>query len=125
MLRRDAAEGACDVTPVRKSVNPFNVVLLAIGCLFVITVCGYSVLAVKGTQPYEAQETTAAGRWLLDVLDKHGFAALMTELVLLALTTFAAIRTDAYWTRRASETGNAGPPAADQDSPQDIDGPVI
>ena len=111
-------------TPPRKPINPFNVILLVIGILFVLTVCGYSVMAVKGSRPFGTSEATASGQWLLNFLDKHGFTALMTELVILALTTFAAIGTDDYWTRRAAATKKADSLEPNRDSSQDVDGPV-
>jgi hypothetical protein len=32
-------------------------------------------------------------------VDEHGFSVMMVELGLLAITTFAAIATDEYWSR--------------------------
>jgi len=95
-----------------KPINPFNIVLLVVGVLFVVTACGYSVLTVKASHPFEASEATASGEWLLNLLDQYGFAALMTELVILAFTAFAAMGTDEYWTRRASAKSGADPPEA-------------
>ena len=85
-----------------KPINPFNVVLLVVGVLFVVTACGYSVMAVKGAHPLEAGQETESGQRLLGLLDEHGFTALMVELAVLAVATFAAIATDDYWARRGA-----------------------
>lgn len=78
--------------------NPFYVVLLVIGVMFVITACGYAVLSVRGVSPSEQVEPMSpAGEQLIEFLDKHGFTTLMVELALLGVATFAAIATDQYW----------------------------
>ncbi|MCO6454010.1 MAG: hypothetical protein J5I93_01740 [Pirellulaceae bacterium] len=82
----------------RAAANPFYVVLVAVGVLFVITACAYGVMTLRGIEPAES----AAGEphQLMELMDRHGFTLLMVELSVLALATFAAIGTDHWWTAR-------------------------
>lgn len=85
--------------------NPFYVLLVIIGVAFCITACAYGVMTVKKLHPdehgYAAGEirSGAGGEAFLDAVDEHGFSVMMIELGLLAITTFAAIATDEYWSR--------------------------
>jgi hypothetical protein len=92
----------------RKSANPFYVLLILSGLSFVITTTAYVVMAFRDAHANE--ESVAEVRSpvavndahpLIEWMRRHGNAALLTELGLLAICTFAAIGTDGYWQRRA------------------------
>jgi hypothetical protein len=92
----------------RKSANPFYVLLIIAGLSFALTATAYVVMAFRDAHARDA--TTAMGTTAVATSDEHplmvwmrhhGDAALLTELGLLAICTFAAIGTDTYWQRRA------------------------
>jgi hypothetical protein len=83
--------------PERQPTNPFYVAALPVGVVFLITACSYMVMAYRGLNPHHAQE---AG--LIGLMDKHGLAILVGELLLLGVLTVTAIATDGYWTRRSA-----------------------
>ena len=90
----------------RKSANPFYVLLIVAGLSFAMTATVYVVMAVREAHPYAeaigAAPTVARDEHpLMQWMRHHGNAALLTELGLLAICTFAAIGTDSYWQRRA------------------------
>ena len=73
-----------------------------------MTATAYVVMAFREAQARE--ETVAKGNTAVVVSEEHplmvwmrhhGDAALLSELGLLAICTFAAIGTDSYWQRRA------------------------
>lgn len=82
--------------------NPFYTLLLIAGLLFMITACAYAVMTVRGMEVSETVDTPAAQRFA-QLVDEHGFTALMVELAVLAVATVGAIATDDYWARRAAE----------------------
>jgi hypothetical protein len=82
--------------------------LVIAGLSFVLTATAYVVMAfreahardetvVKGTAAVTANDEHPLMVWMRH----HGNAALLTELALLAVCTFAAIGTDGFWQRRA------------------------
>ena len=92
----------------RKSANPFYVLLILAGLSFAITTTAYVVMAFR--EAHAREESVAGAPSPVAVNDEHplmqwmrwhGNAALLTELGLLAICTFAAIGTDGYWQRRA------------------------
>ena len=92
----------------RKSANPFYVLLVIAGLSFALTATAYVVMAFRDAHARDA--TTAMGTDAAAASDEHplmvwmrhhGDVALLTELGLLAVCTFAAIGTDTYWQRRA------------------------
>ena len=97
----------------RKSANPFYFLLVIAGLSFALTATAYVVMAFREAQPLEARadDQLAASREsssivtrdhpLMIFMRRHGEVALLTELGLLAICTFAAISTDSYWQRRA------------------------
>ena len=92
----------CRVNALPKQLkNPFYVVLLVIGCLFLLTTLSYAVMTVQGLDP-DALPVTPSARLFTEVVDTYGFVALMIELAALGATTVAAIATDQYWLRENS-----------------------
>jgi hypothetical protein len=87
-----------------KFANPFYSLLLVAGIAFLLTATAYGVMAFRDrdAQPGLSVEATASTSEhpLMTWMSEHGEAALLTELALLAVCTFAAIGTDDYWQRR-------------------------
>ena len=83
----------------QSATNPFYVLLIIAGVLFVITACAYFTMAVR-----EAGGASASSHGLTALLSRYGLTILMAELALLAIATFGAIGTDDYWNRRSPPT---------------------
>jgi hypothetical protein len=81
----------------QSTANPFYVLLLIAGILFVMTACAYFTMTVR-----EAGGTAAAADGFTAFVARYGLAALIGELLLLAIATVGAIGTDDYWSRRRS-----------------------
>jgi len=82
--------------------NPFYAILLVVGVLFVLTACTYFVMTLQDREESLGGNLSPSRSRFIAVVDRYGFTALMVELGVLALATFAAIGTDDYWTRRAA-----------------------
>lgn len=94
--------------PYKKSANPFYAVLIVVGLMFVVTAAAYGVMATRESQAAVSGQPVdqhALMTWMHD----HGNAALLGELALLGLATFAAIGTDDYWQRRAASHDRKAP----------------
>jgi hypothetical protein len=92
-----------DVPRSNKFVNPFYSLLLVVGISFALTATTYGVMAFREARP-EAIEVEQA-EWLaphplMAWMSRHGEAALISELIFLAIFTVGAIGTDDYWQRR-------------------------
>jgi hypothetical protein len=92
----------------RKSANPFYVLLIIAGLSFAMTATAYVVMAFR--EAHAREETIEKGGAAVASSDEHplmvwmrhhGDTALLSELGLLAICTFAAIGSDSYWQRRA------------------------
>lgn len=82
----------------KPAINPFYVLLVILGVIFVITASAYGVMAlwgIKGVDPLE-------GGGLLKFMHEHGESMMLVELALLAVATFGAMGTDQYWQNRAA-----------------------
>jgi hypothetical protein len=79
----------------QKPFNPFYAAALPVGVVFAVTACAYVVMMVQSA---DARRAEATG--LIALLEQHGVAILVTELVLLGLLTFAAIMSDDFWMNR-------------------------
>jgi hypothetical protein len=88
-----------------KFANPFYALLLVAGIAFALTATAYGVMAFRDRGAglaiaIETKATAGPEHPLMTWMSRHGEPALMTELALLAVCTFAAIGTDDYWQRR-------------------------
>jgi len=86
-----------------KFANPFYGLLLVAGIAFAITATAYGVMAFRYRETPRIAVASAANpeHPLMAWMRQHGETALMTELAILAVCTFAAIGTDDYWQRLA------------------------
>ncbi|MEX0586291.1 MAG: hypothetical protein WD176_06590 [Pirellulales bacterium] len=88
-----------------KSRNPFYALLVIVGLAFALTATAYCVMAVREVRTPAAAEGeigAAAQHPLIKWMHDNGTTALLTELGLLAIFVVAAISTDEYWQRRAT-----------------------
>lgn len=94
----------------KKSANPFYALLLIAGLAFAITATAYGVMAFRERETLFATSIESASSGvehpLMSWMSRHGETALMAELALLAVATFAAIGTDDYWQRRNKQSVN-------------------
>jgi hypothetical protein len=95
------------VAKAKEPVNPFYVLVVVLGVIFLITACGY------GTMTYRAIAPGAAGAGaqhpLMEFLDRYGMQAMAAELVLLGGVTFGAMWLDGLRLRqREAASQNVG-----------------
>jgi hypothetical protein len=91
----------------QKSKNPFYVLLVIAGVLFVVTATAYCVMAFRDARAVAAAHAQAPpadlhplDRWMR----QNGETALIMELAFLAVFVVGAIATDDYWQRRATSS---------------------
>jgi hypothetical protein len=77
--------------------NPFYILLVITGMLFVITAFAFCTMAVR-----EAEGTEAVSHGLTALLARYGTKLLIGELILLAVATIGAITTEDFWNRRTA-----------------------
>ena len=78
------------------------------GIAFALTATTYGVMAFREARPAQPEAALKEEHPLMLWMRHHGDAALLTELALLALATFAAIATDGYWQRRDAQNKRTG-----------------
>ena len=80
--------------------NPFYVLLLLAGTVFLVTALAYGVMTVRLSRPGgSAGDSNPA---LMQFMRQRGGTLLLAELAALGALTVAAITTDDYWERRAA-----------------------
>jgi hypothetical protein len=102
----------------KEPVNPFYVLLVLVGIVFLVTACAYGVMAYRAITP--APGGRSAPHPLTEFLDKRGIEVMGWELGALAVMTFGAMWLDGRRTRReerrnllnAAEGGGAGRPSS-------------
>jgi hypothetical protein len=83
----------------RKAPNPFYVLLVLAGSLFLVTALAYGVMTVRLSRPGSgAADSNPA---LMQLMREKGGSILLAELAVLGVLTVAAIGTDGFWERRA------------------------
>jgi hypothetical protein len=92
------------VAKAKEPLNPFYVLVVLIGVVFVITTCAY------GTMAYRAVAQADEGPGLMSLLDRYGVQTMAIELLLLGGATFGAMWLDGYRTRRRSDEESLHPP---------------
>jgi hypothetical protein len=101
------------VAKPKEPINPFYVLVVILGVVFLITACGY------GTMTYRAFAPGARGAEhpLMEFLDRYGMPVMAAELILLGAVTFGAMWLDG-WRARQRE-------AAQRDSSDAEQGPAM
>lgn len=99
----------------REPVNPFYVLLVLLGIVFLVTACAYGVMAYRALSPEVARQ--AKPHPLTEFLDDHGVELLGGELALLAVASFAAMGLDRWRDlRRPKESPPPGGESANSQS---------
>ncbi len=112
----------------KKRVNPFYVLLVLAGVAFALTACAYGVMTVKelhaaqaAIHPSHVDGSTAqmsVGPGFVQFMDQQGPRLMLFELIALALTTFAAMGTDRFWSAEGERAAAAQDPIPSQPSSQ-------
>lgn len=92
----------------REPVNPFYVLLVLLGIVFLVTACAYGVMAYRALSPVVARQ--AQPHPLTEFLDEHGVELMGGEIALLAAACFAAMGLDRWRDMRRIKDG---PPRAE------------
>ena len=98
--------------------NPFYPVLVLAGIAFLITACAYGVMAFRDVRAAASTETAPNALMLL--MQNHGGKLLGGELVVLALSSFAAMGVDQYRSRDTAREFRANRLAAAHTSRSDL-----
>ena len=89
-------------------VNPFYVLVVVFGVVFVITACAYGTMAYRAIAP--AVDAQARNEGLMGFLDRFGVQLLGVELAVLGAASLGAMWLDQVRSRR--EAATAGRQAA-------------
>jgi hypothetical protein len=81
------------VSKQKEPINPFHVLVAALGILFVITACAYATMLYRSIHPAVAADQEGG---LMVLLDRHGMSLLAAELAALGAATFGAIWLDRF-----------------------------
>ncbi len=82
--------------PAKKRRNPFYIVLIPVGLAFVVTAFAYGFMAFQSVNGIGVDIARYADHPLYQWLRSHGDAALVAELVVLAVLTVAAMAFDSW-----------------------------
>jgi hypothetical protein len=93
----------------KEPINPFYILLVALGVVFLVTACAYGAMAFRAIAPARANVQPHP---LTEFLDQHGVIVLGWELGLLAAATFAAMGLD-RWRSGRQQAGSAIAPSTD------------
>lgn len=83
------------MTKPKEPINPFYVLVVLVGVVFVVTTFAYGTMAYRAV----AQKDESPG--LMSMLDEHGVSILSGELAVLGIVTFGAMWLDGVRTRRS------------------------
>lgn len=89
--------------PAKKSFNPFYVLLIPTGLVFVVTAFAYGFMAFQAVNAVRAEAGRHMGHPLFQWLRTYGNTALLIELTVLAVLTVGAIVTDRWWDKSERE----------------------
>ena len=84
----------------RKPTNPFYVLLVLAGTVFLVTALAYGVMMVRTSRPTASR--TESSPALMQFMRTKGTKLILVELAVLGVLTVAAIGTDDFWERRAA-----------------------
>jgi hypothetical protein len=89
--------------PAKKTFNPFYVLLIPAGLIFVVTAFAYGYMAFQAVNAVRAEAGRHLDHPLFQWLRVHGNTALLIQLAVLAVLTVGAIATDRYWDKSERE----------------------
>ncbi|GIW95663.1 MAG: hypothetical protein KatS3mg110_3704 [Pirellulaceae bacterium] len=85
--------------------NPFYVLVMLAGIVFVLSACAYGTMLVRVSRMAYEEQPQLQPAWIV-WLERQGTWLLVAELVVLGILTVAAIGTDDYWEQRAARREN-------------------
>jgi hypothetical protein len=88
--------------PAKKRTNPFYILLIPAGLIFVVTAFAYGLMAFQAVNAVRAEAGVHASHPLMQWLRANGDAAMLIELAVLSVLTVGAIATDQLWENAAS-----------------------
>ena len=88
--------------------NPFYVLLVIVGVVFLITACAYGVMAFRSDRLARSGQVDRSNNGLVVFMRESGGKLLAAELLVLGLATAAAMASDRYWTRGEEQAGSVG-----------------
>lgn len=83
--------------------NPFYVLLVIVGVVFLITACAYGVMAFRADRLARSGQVDRSNNGLVVFMRESGGKLLAGELLVLGLATAAAMVSDRYWARREEQ----------------------
>jgi hypothetical protein len=90
------------VAKAKAPVNPFYVLVVVFGVVFVITACAYGTMAYRAIAP--AVDAQARDQGLMGFLDRYGVQLLGIELAVLGAASLGAMWLDQVRSRRDAAT---------------------
>ncbi|HEX3872061.1 MAG TPA: hypothetical protein VHV77_16565 [Pirellulales bacterium] len=84
----------------KEPVNPFYVLLVTAGIVFSVTACAYAVMTFRSIR---GEDLASSSSGLMQFMQQHGGMLLMVELLVLGVTTIAAMALDGFRSRRTSD----------------------
>jgi hypothetical protein len=113
------------VPKTKEPLNPFYVLLVIVGVVFLITACGYGLMAWRAIRPELSRTGAARARHagsaaaggaggpvdshpLMVFFDRHGVEVLTGELLVLGAATFGAMWLDRLRLQRAAPAQTHG-----------------
>ena len=103
------------MTKAKAPVNPFYVLIVVFGVVFVITACAYGTMAYRAFAP--GVDAQARSQGLMGFLDRYGVQSLSIELAVLGVSSLGAMWLDQIRSRRDSAaTGRQAEAPTEADS---------
>jgi hypothetical protein len=106
------------VAKAKAPVNPFYVLVVVFGVVFVITACAYGTMAYRAIAP--AVDAQARERGLMGFLDRYGMQLLGIELAVLGAASLGAMWLDQVRWRRDAATKGQPAAATEADSARKV-----
>lgn len=78
----------------KNRINPFYVLLVVTGMLFLVTACSYGLMTLRAIRDVDA---LAAETGLMPWIDRHGAALMLGEVAAIGTLSVLAMATDKYW----------------------------
>ncbi len=100
--------------PAKSRHNPFYVLLIPAGMAFVVTAFAYGLMSFQAANGVGLETQEHAAHPLYQWLRVHGDAAIVVELVLLAILTIGAMAFDSWSAAEASSAKQFEMPPTDK-----------
>jgi hypothetical protein len=84
----------------KEPINPFYVLSAIVGVAFTLTACAYLILMWRSNEGKSLVSDEGRVHPLMNLLDKHGLAILIVQVLLIGVTSVAAIVLDHFRGKR-------------------------